>query len=171
MEALEAMEARRSVRAYTDEKVTDEEIAKLLQAADTAPVGMNLKENMHITVVKDEELLGEFRNGADRDLTYGAPLLVIVSTKTDERFGAEIDGANASCVVENILIEATALGLGSVYLWGVTRGILPAHPEIQEKLNLPQGFKPFCAAAIGHSAEPVDPAKVGKRKKIEADII
>ncbi len=150
METLDAIKARHSTRNFNGKPVSDEQIVKILEAADAAPIGMGKNDTLQITVIKDPDLINEFRNAGDRDFSYGAPVLILVSTKDDEQF-ASLNIANASCVIENMLIEATDLDLQSIYLWGFWHFGLPKMPELQAKLNLPEGFSPMASAAIGYA--------------------
>ena len=51
-----------------------------------------------------------------------------------------IKGCNAGVVMENMLLEAADLGLGSVYLFGVSQ-VLFANEEITKLLQIPEGFR------------------------------
>lgn len=61
MEAIEAINARHSVRSYTDEPVSSAQIKRLIEAANAAPCGMHHNDKRHIAVVTDKEILGQIR--------------------------------------------------------------------------------------------------------------
>lgn len=61
---------------------------------------------------------------------------------------------NASCMAENIMIEANALGLASVFLMGVPT-VMKSRPELLQKLNIADGFEPAIVVAVGYAVEPV----------------
>ncbi|MGI6216916.1 MAG: nitroreductase family protein [Coriobacteriales bacterium] len=164
METMDAIIARHSTRAFTDEPVTEDQLNKILAAADASPIGMKMNDNFHLTVITDKKILGEIASGGDidphtsevRDPIYGAPLLIIVSGREfDMAPGIEI--ADASCVIENILIAATDLGLENIFLWGFIHRMLPGKPQLLEALQIPEGMHPICAAAIGHGVEKPTP--------------
>ena len=68
-----------------------------------------------------------------------------------------IEWANVTSVINQMHLEATNLGLGSVYMWGALESMRMI-PELDntELLNLPKGFKPLIALAIGY---PIDELK------------
>lgn len=51
-EVLENIKARRSVRAYTDRQVSEEDLQAILEAATFAPSGMHL-ETWHFTAIRN----------------------------------------------------------------------------------------------------------------------
>ena len=54
--------------------------------------------------------------------------------------------------MENMLLEAADLGLGSVYLFGVSQ-VFFANEEITKLLQIPEGFRTVSAIAVGTSAD------------------
>lgn len=158
MEAIEAINARHSVRSYTDEPVSSAQIKRLIEAANAAPCGMHHNDKRHIAVVTDKEILGQIRMAGTaamgRDLMYGAPLLFVVSGQPEDDM-PDMEKYDAAVIIENVLIEATELGLGSVFLLGLPKAVLSTSSALQKKLHIPEGYVPLAAAAIGHAAEPV----------------
>ncbi len=84
-----------------------------------------------------------------RDFFYGAPAVIIVSA-SEEQMAPGIECANAACVIENMLIAATDAGVDNIYLWGSVQG-LARNKDLCEKMDIPEGFRPVSAAAIGYS--------------------
>lgn len=158
MEALEAINARHSVRSYTNEPVASAQIKRIIEAANAAPCGMHHNDKYHISVVTNPEVLSEIRMASSsaigRDMTYGAPLLIVVSGEPEADL-PDMEKYNAAVIVENVLLEATELGLGSVFLLGMAKAVLAPSSALQKKLHVPEGYVPLAAAAIGHAAEPV----------------
>lgn len=98
-EVLENIKARRSVRAYTSQQVSEEDLQAILEAAIYAPSGMHL-ETWHFTAIQNvdkltelnERIKGAFAKSDDSRLQerghsktyccyYHAPTLVIVSNE------------------------------------------------------------------------------------------
>lgn len=157
METLKTMLVRHSCRAYTDQQLTDEQLNKILLAANAAPIGRAFYENMHLTVIQDaafmEKCTEMFRtaaNDAAANPLYGGKTWIIVSSKADT---GEIAFANAACMVENMSLEAVELGLGHVYIYGVLR-VLENVPEFLQSLGLPEGFRPISSVILGYEKEP-----------------
>ena len=83
MDALYGLMNRRSVRAYRDEQVHDDQLNAILEAATYAPTGMG-RQSPVMVVVQDRELITKLSRmnaavmGMDGDPFYGAPTVVIV---------------------------------------------------------------------------------------------
>lgn len=101
-ETLQTIKARRSVRAYTEQQVSAEDLNLILEAATYAPSGMHL-ETWHFTAIQNKEVLeelndkikGAFAKSDDLHTRerghsqtyccyYHAPTLVIVSNEPDK---------------------------------------------------------------------------------------
>ena len=147
MELFEAIDKRFSNRKYLDKQISDEDLKKILKAGMQAPVGRGKYEDMHITVIQNKVLLDEISGLADRSVFYNAPTLVIISARDD---GNGLYKENSACVAMNMLLSATALGLGSIYL-NLVIGLIKEHKEILDKLNLPEGFVPVVGVGIGYA--------------------
>lgn len=85
---------------------------------------------------------------------YGAPMLIIVSSKKPEEnaFAENVAYSNAAIIAHNMSLEATDLGVGSCYIWGAIAALATA-PDIVAELNLPDGFIPCCAVVFGDTQE------------------
>lgn len=158
MEFKKTLAMRQSVRKFTDEQITNEQLNTLLQAANAAPTCMGNYDRVHLTVVQDPDILKRlneaFQKAAgdpDIQVTYGAPTVIYVSdNKEDEEI---IKGANAGVIMENMLLAASDMGLGAVYLFGLSQ-VLFADDEISDLLQLPEGFRTVSAIAVGVAADP-----------------
>ena len=157
MELKQAIFTRCSCRCYTDEPVSEEQLNAVLAAANAAPVGMGAYGTVHLTVIRSKEFIAALSKATcefmkrEGDPLYGAPVFVLVSAKPG--MPPTIEFQNTGTIMENMMLTATDLGLGSVYLMGAVAA-LKTKPELVEKLNLPEGFVPVAAAALGHPAQP-----------------
>lgn len=95
-EVLNTIKNRRSIRAYKPDAVAEEAMNAVLEAGTFAPTGGLNAEVM----------------GSDSDPYYGAPVVVLVLADGNANTFIE-DG---SCVLENMMIAAASLGLGSVWV-------------------------------------------------------
>lgn len=156
MKTMETICARKSVRTYTGEPITIEELNTILKAANAAPVGMGQYEGVHLTVITNKELLGKIdAAGAamfgkpDIHPLYNAPMLILVSAKMPPVEPMKnVTYSNAAIIVQNMALAATELGVGVCHIWGATMATLNA-PDILKALNLPDGFTPCCAVTLG----------------------
>ena len=168
MEFEKVLLSRKSCRSYKADKVEKEKLEKVITAASLAPVGLPKDGRPHLTVVTDEDVLrslgGAF--GPDKDITYGAPALIVVSCPQSRPGIAEM---NAACAVEMMSLEATDLGLGNIYLYGVCMA-LQNNRELAAKLGIPENHKPLSALAVGYGSEDVAPCKEFKEVLTRNDI-
>ena len=72
-----------------------------------------------------------------------------------------IPDCNASCMAENIMIEATALGLASVYIMAVPT-VLQQKKELMKRLEIEDGFIPVVMVAAGYAKDEVEYTKENK---------
>lgn len=156
METLKAIAKRKSTRAFLPDKpVEKKDLDTILAAGCAAPVGMADYKSLHLTVIQDKVKLGKISRAVktayniDRDVLYGAPVLVLVSSS--EPKAPNIQYANVGCVIENMLLAATDLGVDNIYLWGAAN-VTATNPELLEELGIPDGFTPVSAAAFGYAS-------------------
>ena len=147
MELFETINNRFSNRKYLDKQISDDDLNKILKAGMQAPVGRGKYEDMYITVIQNKDLLDEISNLTDRSVFYSAPTLVIISARDD---GHGLDKENSACVAMNMLLAATAVGLGSIYL-NLVIGLIKEHKDVLDKLNLPEGFVPIVGVGLGYA--------------------
>jgi len=155
LDALEAIQKRRSVRKYRSTPLSKDLISKLIDAARMAPSAMNLQPWEFIAVT-DRETLSKIADATD----YGkfisaAPLCIAVFCK-DAKYYLE-DG---SAAVENILIAATALGLGTCWVAGDKKAYANT---IGELLAVPSGYKLLALIPAGY---PDEPEKARKKRDL-----
>lgn len=165
MNTLEAIAKRYSCRSYKLEQISEEALEAILKAGMAAPVGSGAYDSLHITVVQDWDLLNEISDavtemvskifGRRMDKNFGAPTMIIVSAKPGRMPGMEY--ANAACVLENMLIAATSLGIDNI-IHGGGSAVVAQSEELMQKLGIPEGFKPTLCASFGYAVEKT-PAK------------
>ena len=114
---LDVIKTRRSVRHYKPEQITDGQLAAVLEAGTWAPTGHGSQDPVIVAVQNDaiKERLARLNAeimGTDSNPYYDAPTYLLV-------FASE-DNANAfqdgSCVLENMMLAAHALGLGTCWI-------------------------------------------------------
>ncbi|MCD7974632.1 MAG: nitroreductase family protein [Phascolarctobacterium sp.] len=137
-----------------------EKIATVLKAAYASPVGHNEYHGLHISVIQSAPLLqdlavycGKTFGNEKYNPFYDDPTLIIVSAKPEED-GQLVYIADVCCVMENMHLAATELGLGCVFLWPMLNRI-PQSPAFLEAIALPEGFKPISALALGYPQIPL----------------
>lgn len=152
--------SRYSCRNYTAEPVSPAELDAVLAAGNAAPVGMGAYHTVHMTVIRNKEFLTSLNKltadfmKREGDPLYGAPILILISAKPG--MPPTIEYQNTGTIIENMMLTATDFGLGSVYLMGAIAA-LKTDPDLVAKLDLPEGFAPIAAMALGHPGTPSAP--------------
>lgn len=145
--------ARRSIRKYTEEPVSEEAIEILLKAAMAAPSASNRMPWQFVVVTERETLDALAEAHRHGKMLFEAPLCIAVCGDLTEmeRFWVQ----DCSAATENLLLAATALGLGSVWL-----GVYPRDERVEavrQILALPDFITPLSLVSIGHPAEEKEP--------------
>jgi len=146
MNFLELAKKRYSVRKYTSEKVDTNHLNLILGAGQVAPTGAN-KQPHHLIVAQSEEALNKIKKTGS---VYDAPVAVIVCGHKDEAWTRPFDGKNlmdidTSIVTDHMMLQATALGLGT--LW-----VCYFDPQIiREEFSIPDHLEPIHILGIGHA--------------------
>jgi nitroreductase len=148
--ALDNIFARKSVRSYTDEPVSPEQVETILKAAMAAPSGMNMQP-WRFVVVTDQKVKDKLAIGFNKMIAK-APVVIIVCGKTTNKLGAPNKNWTADCAAstENLLLAVEALGLGAV--WTACYPYEDRMNPTVEALGLPENVSPYCIVPIGHPA-------------------
>jgi len=152
-ELINTIFTRRSIRKYTAEQVKEKDIKTMLEAAMAAPSAANLRP-WHFIVVTDKQKLNNLAMGHPSGKIFlEAPICIAVcgDTTISPRFWVQ----DCSAATENLLLAATALGLGAVWL-----GAYPGEERIslvKKVLNIPETIVPLNLIPIGHPAEEKEP--------------
>lgn len=155
MNFLDIVKTRYSVRKYTDKKVEAEKLDQILNAAHAAPTAANLQP-VRLLVVQEEESLKKISKAAN---IYKAPLAIIVCADHSKEWKRPFDGKkttdiDASILTDHMMLQATELGLGSVWICFFKPDI------IKEEFQLPDSLEPINILAIGYANEtPADPER------------
>ncbi len=146
---IQTIFARRSIRKYTSESVSEEDIQTLLEAAMAAPSASNRKPWQYVVVTERGTLDALAEAHPHGKMLFDAPLSISVCGDLTEmeRYWVQ----DCSAATENLLLAATALGLGAVWL-----GVYPREERVEavrQILALPDHITPLNAISIGHPAE------------------
>ena len=174
MEALECIKTRRSIRKFTEQPVTEDEVRQVVEAAAFAPSWKNTQIARYI-VVTDKEKKDKLADDCMLDFafnqktTHGAPALVVL-TMIKGRSGYERDGSfstpkeagfemfDAGIAAQTFCLAAWERGVGTVIT-----GYFDEE-KITRLLNLPENQKVGCVIGLGYpDEEPAAP----KRKSVE----
>jgi len=113
MEVTEAINSRRSVRAYTTDPVPQNKIEAVLETARLAPSALN-GQPWHFIVVTDPERRRELSKGIFAKFLVVAPVVIVGcgDLKADPKWHA----VDVAIAMQNMVIAATAEGLGTCWI-------------------------------------------------------
>ncbi|MDL2318363.1 nitroreductase [Eubacteriales bacterium OttesenSCG-928-A19] len=179
---LEAIASRRSIRAYKDEQITQEQLTAILNAGEQAPSARN-QQPWHFTAVQDAALISRvneaFRAQALKEMPdpmrktiedpaysvfHHAPTVIFLSCPNlQQNAYAMTDNGMA---IQNMALAAYSLGLGSVILGMPRLAFQGAEADdLRSTLQFPDGYDYCLSIAIGiptatKEAHPIEPGHI-----------
>ena len=171
IDLFEAMYTQRAIRYFKTDPVPEEVILKLVEAATKAPSGGN-SQNWKFIVIRDPELrrrISEYYKTA-WDAAYGGqpvetrvrissshlskhmhevPVLILACVQHDGSPGTMGRGSSIYPAVQNLLLAARGLGLGSV----LTTLHKQSEKEIKQLLGIPDNVETAALLPIGYPTE------------------
>ena len=163
MKTIEAIAARRSIRAFKDEELPEEAVTKILTAASQAPSGKNRQPWRFVVVqgANRTEMVGVMRDAIEALKSRGedtgsaewtanvmerAPLTVFVFNahgidpwldhSVDQIFQELVDVQSIGAAIQNMLLAATDLGIGSLWIADVLYAVTELKAWLQEEGQL-----------------------------------
>jgi nitroreductase len=164
-ESIQTIFSMRSIRKYTQEPVSEKDLKTLLEAGMAAPSASNRKPWHFVTVIKRETLDALAEAHRYGKMLFQAPLCIAVcgDEGVSERFWVQ----DCSAATENILLAATAMGLGAVWL-----GVHPSKErvkDVKEILGIPGSVTPLNLISIGHPTEEKEPRTQYDESRVHHD--
>lgn len=163
MDALKAIEKRKSVRSYQNKGIEQGDLDVLLKVANSAPKAGEFQ----ISVVLNPAVLQEvnakaldcMKNSDNAFLMeraalpgyqpmYGAPAMLVFSASEKNPYSM----ANVSNAATSVTIAATALGLGSCYVVTPTLAF-KADAGLAEKTGIPANMRAMCCVLLGYQQD------------------
>ena len=172
MDAKTCIKTRRSVRRFTDEKVSTETIRDLIETASYAPSWKNSQTTRYIAITDSDiksKLAAECCAEHNAGIINGAPV-IIATLIVDKRSGFERDGSYSTIREDNwqafdngiatqtLCLAARAEGLGTVIM-----GLYDIE-KASEILQVPDGQLLMSLVALGH---PTEEPQVPKKKTVD----
>lgn len=155
MDALLAMQTRRSVRRYTEQPVDEEKLDAMLRAAMAAPSGGN-SQPWRFVVVDDKKLLAEIAEiHPYAPMAAEAPMAIILCADLSVEQYQGMWVQDCAAAMQNMLLAAHVSGLGAVWC-----GIQPdaAREAAFAKLfHLPEQVKAFGLLLVGYPVKQPSP--------------
>jgi len=154
LDVFEAIRGRRSVRAYTIEEVSEEEVKKLIEAARWAPSAGNIQPWEFVIVTNAETKRRLAIAALHQTFIEEAPVVIVVCADVARSsWGYGSRGANLYCLqdtaaaTENILLAAQALELATCWVGAFHED------EVAKVVNTPRNVRPVAIVPVGRPAE------------------
>ncbi|NLE05349.1 MAG: hypothetical protein GX638_11205 [Crenarchaeota archaeon] len=178
MELDTCIRGRRSVRVYTDEPVSKEQIEEILGLGVWAPTGMH-REPLKFIIIEDKKLIKFISDetkqvlkltmpalaeqfSTDKDvICYDAPVLVLICTEKDPQW-KQVNLCDSVLAAQNIFLKAHEMGLGTCYVGFIN--FLNTKPDVIKKIGIPDNCEMMVPLVLGH---PKTTQNEGKRKSPE----
>lgn len=164
MNVSEVILRRQSFRAYLDKPVSDDDLEKIIGAGRWAPNAGPFQ----ITVIRNADLRKKINDSTHKAMLesgieflkqraslpgyqplYGAPVLILVSAPGD----LPNSPFNAALAAENMILQATELGLGSCFLQSLKRALVgESNKELAKEAGIPENYDLQCGIVLGHPA-------------------
>lgn len=159
-EVLNNIQTRRSVRSFQQKQIPLEDLKLICDAARFAPSGMNF-QSWRFTVVQDKQIIKKLadvvRIAANRDEGYNFYMpdtLILCSNDVANENGL----ADCACAMENIMLAAHSLGIGSVWINQFKNTCdTPDVRKALTELKIPENHNVWAAAALGYADGDVMP--------------
>lgn len=167
MDFLELSKKRYSVLHYQKECIPDDIISKILEAGLSAPTACNFQPQKIKLINTDD---GRSRLNRVVPSKYYVPAAFLVcydkticwKRKFDGRSSGEID---ASIVTTHMMMEATELGLGSIWVmyWDPN--------TMRDEFEIPQQYEPVALLIVGYPDKSIEPHKEHFVRKGISDVM
>lgn len=167
MNLTQVFQKRYSVRSFSERAVEKSKIDKILEAGRQAPTAKNFQPE-RIFVLKSPEAIAKIR--AITRSAYDAPLVFLACGEPATAWVNPFNGRNAaemdcSIVMTHMMLRATDLGLGSVWVcWFDTEAVKKA-------FDLPAGLEPYCLLPVGYPGEKAVPNPRHFERKSREEIV
>lgn len=152
MDFADLVQARKSVRRYSERPVEQEKIDKVLEAARLAPSWAN-KQCWEYVVVKDKEVLAEIASkGAGSLMTWlkKAPVIIVGCANPKQsgtRNGMDYFLVDMGISMEHIMLQAADLGLGTCWIGWFDEG------GMKKVLGVPADHKVVALTPLGYPSD------------------
>lgn len=157
MDAIEVIKTRRSIREYKDKPIPKDLLENFVDAARFAATARNIQPWEFVMVTK-QETLKKLANFAENGRFIADAQACIAVFCIDTKYYLE-DGCAATA---NILLAATALGIGSCWVAGDKK---PYCGQVKSLLGVPDSFKLVSMISLGYPLS-ADEFKVADKRKL-----
>lgn len=165
-ETIQTLINRRSIRSYTNQQISDEDLQLILKAGEYAATGKSMQP-VTMVVVQDKDTIAQLSAmnakilGSDADPMYGAPTIIVVLS--DPQISPVNYWSDGCLVMGNLMNAAASLGLGSCWINRAKEEFeSPEGKALLQKWGLPEHLVGIGHCIVGYAAKPAVPPKPRK---------
>lgn len=189
MELLDIIKKRRSIRKYTDKQISRDNLEKILEAGAFAPnagggqrsmlVGIRNKKLttkigiMNLSGFDRGNLIGSYVSKEQPSVIddtkikngfYGAPSVAVIFGQNNFMYRE----ADAFCCAENMVLQATELGISScIVARGAETFLSGEGKALLSEWEIPQNYSAICFVVLGYIDGDEPPTKPRKENRIK----
>ena len=160
MDLLEGLHTRRSIRKYTDEPVTREQLHEIIKAGTMAPSGMNNQPWRFVTIQNKETLQKLAQLTKYSHVVGKAAACIAVFVDKTAMYHEVKDHQSMGACIQNLLLASHGMGLGAVWLGE----ILKSAKEVRELCGLTDQYELMAVVSLGY---PAGKGGVAERRPVE----
>ena len=158
---------RRSVRAFKEQEISEDDLRLIAECAVYAPSARNF-QTWEFTVVQKKDVIERLAKAVEKELDrpgydfYKPDALIIATNDRECKYAID----DCACALQNMFLAAHSLGIGSVWI-NQLRDISDKESvrSVFRELGIPDSQIAFGTAALGYSAE-AEKGKIEKRNSI-----
>ena len=148
MELLDGLQTRRSIRTYTEQPVTREQLREIVRLGTMAPSGMNNQPWRFVTIQSKETLQKLAQLTKYSHIIGKAAACIAVFVDRTAMYHEVKDHQSMGARIQNLLLAGHGMGLGGVWLGE----ILKSAKEVRELCGLSDNVELMAVVALGHPA-------------------
>jgi nitroreductase len=157
MSLIDVVLNRRSIRSYEPKEIPKDVLDKILEAGRQAPSAAN-RQPFHFIVITNQELRKELSRGLFNRFIQDSAVTFVGCANTSEILTAKWAVVDTSIALQNMVIEAWTLGIGSCWIGDFKED------NVKQLLEIPDRWKVVALVSFGYPAEQPQPRK---KKPIE----
>ncbi len=143
---LDAIRSRRSIRHYSNERVSAEDLRAILEAGQWAPSGLN-NQPWRFIVVRDADVKSRIAEQTRYgEIVNNASVIIVVFLDNHSSYDRVKDCQGIGACLQNMWLATHALGLGGVWLGE----ILKNKERVGEILAIPETYELMAVLTVGH---------------------
>ena len=159
MDFEDVIRERKSTRKFSDRKVEEEKLNKILEAGRIAPTAKNVQP-FKIYVIQSEEGLSKIDKASP--CRYGAKTVLLICGDKEKGYSKDeypVYVMDASIVTTHMMLEATNLGIDNIWIEMFKGDIL------SKEFDIPENLVPVCLLQLGYKSKICPPSPLHKIRK------